>query len=110
MPAMVRSSLVLLTAAALLVADEAAACTPDPCAEVLAFVESGRLPEVVSPGFVAALREALAGVVVVDGEGLRGALAEGGACTLAELCGRLERHVGERLAGRDGARVRVVIE
>lgn len=49
MPAMVRSSLVLLTAAALLVADEAAACTPDPCAEVLAFVDLKRASDVDIP-------------------------------------------------------------
>ncbi len=79
---------------------------------VLAFVGSGRLPETASPTLVAGLREALRGEVrvEVDGEALRSALAGGGSCTLAELRERLERHVGEKIAGRDAAKVRVVIE
>jgi len=81
--------------------------------EVLAFIESGRLPETASPALVAGLiKMALKGAerVVVDGEALRSALAGGGPCTVGELRERLERHVGERLAGRDAAKVRVVIE
>jgi hypothetical protein len=79
---------------------------------VLAFIDSGRPPETASPALVAGLREALQGVdwVAVGGEALRSGLAEGGPCTLAELRERLERHVGERIAGRDAAKVRVVIE
>ncbi len=58
MPAMVRSRLVLLAAAALLLADEADACTPDPCEEVLAFVDLKRASDLDIPTDGVALLQA----------------------------------------------------
>ena len=79
---------------------------------VLAFVDSGKLPETASPALLEGLREALQGVerVEISGEELRSALAGDGSCALAELRERLERHILNKIAGRDAAKVRVVIE
>lgn len=58
MPAMLRPRLVLLAAAALLLADEADACTPDPCAGVLAFIDLKRASDLDIPTDGVALLQA----------------------------------------------------
>jgi len=77
------------------------------------FLASRELPDPVPPSFVKALQEALTGLekVAVTGDGLRGALTQGGVpCTVEELKQRFDRYVAGLTKGKDVKKVRVVVE
>lgn len=81
--------------------------------ELKEFIKSKSLPDPIGPAFVKALQEALSGLqkVVITGDELRTALADGGPpCTVEDLRDRFERHLGKLTKGRDAAKVRLVIE
>jgi hypothetical protein len=78
-----------------------------------AFAAGGALPEPVDDAFVKALRDVLGGLhrVSMTRDALAAALADGGMpCTLDQARERLNALLEGMAAGRDRARVRVVVE
>lgn len=85
--------------------------TPRQALESLA--AGGALPEPVDDGFVKALREVLGGLqkVTVTSDALSAAIADGGLpCTVDQARDRLTAYLDGLAAGKDRARVRLVVE
>ncbi len=77
------------------------------------FLASGRLPEPLGQEFVDAVGEALRNLekVVVRGEDVRVALLDGGSpVTPEEMMRRFRRFLEKQTGGKDGDRVRIVLE
>ena len=78
-----------------------------------AFVEAGELPDPLGRDFVAALREALSGLVkvAVKPGDMRAALLDGGApANPVEMKRRFGRYVDGLARGKDPDKVRLVLE
>jgi len=77
------------------------------------FLKAQTLPDSVSPAFVKALQEALAGlekVAIADAD-LHAALIKGGVpCTVEDLRKRFDGYIAQITKGKDASKVRVVIE
>jgi hypothetical protein len=77
------------------------------------FLASGELPEQLDGEFVDAVGEALKNLekVVVRGEDVRAALLDGGSpVTPEEMLRRFRRFLEKQTGGKDGDRVRIVLE
>ncbi len=77
------------------------------------FAESGTLPDMITPEFIAAVREALSGLekITVTGEDIKQALLQGGSpATPEDLRKRFEAHLNDRCKGKDTTRLRFVVE
>ena len=82
-------------------------------ARVRAFAETGELPSPLDADFVAAVREALSGLVKVEvtDEDLKAALRAGGSpARLDEMKARFARYLDDRARGSDPDKVRIVLE
>ncbi|BCV22768.1 DUF6079 family protein [Moorella sp. Hama-1] len=78
-----------------------------------AFLQARALPEHLDRGFIQAVREVLSGLtkVLIKSEDLRAALLAGGSpATIPELRQRFENYLAGLTAGKDPARVRVILE
>jgi len=77
------------------------------------FLASRELPEPLDGEFVDAVGEALKDLekIVVKGEDLRAALLDGGSpATPEEMMRRFKRFLDKQTGGKDGDRVRIVLE
>lgn len=77
------------------------------------FISSKKIPEPVSPDFVAAVQEALSGLekVSVSGEDIRQALLLGGSpASPDDLRRRFETFLSDRCKGKDTTKLRFVVE
>lgn len=77
------------------------------------FLASQRLPDPVTPEFVAAVQEALSGLekIVVTGDDIKKALLTGGSpATPDDLRKRFESFMNERCKGKDASKLRFVVE
>lgn len=80
---------------------------------VEAFLAARQLPKTISNDLVQGMQQALAGLVAIPVKptALLAALAEGGApCTIEQLQGRFTTFVQQMTAGKEPAKVRLVIE
>ena len=77
------------------------------------FISSKTLPDPVTPDFVAAVQEALAGLekIIVSSDEIRQALLQGGSpATPEDLRKRFESFLGDRCKGKDTTKLRFVVE
>ena len=80
---------------------------------VSGFAETGTLPDMVTPGFIAIVQEALSGLekITVTGEDIKQALLQGGSPTTPEdLRKRFETLLNDRCKGKDATKLRFVVE
>lgn len=80
---------------------------------VSGFAETGTLPDMVTPEFIAAVQEALSGLekITVTGEDIKQALLQGGSpATPEDLRKRFEALLNERCKGKDTTKLRFVVE
>lgn len=80
---------------------------------VSGFAETGTLPDMVTPEFIAAVQEALSGLekITVTGEDIKQALLQGGSpATPEDLCKRFEGFLNDRCKGKDTTKLRFVVE
>ncbi len=80
---------------------------------VTGFAESGSLPDMVTPEFIAAVQEALSGLekITVTGENITQALLQGGSpATPDDLRKRFESFINDRCKGKDTTKLRFVVE
>ena len=80
---------------------------------VTGFAESGTLPDMVTPEFIAAVQEALSGLekITVTSEDIKQALLQGGSpATPEDLRKRFEALLNDRCKGKDTTKLRFVVE
>lgn len=80
---------------------------------VSGFAETGTLPDMVTPEFIAAVQEALSGLekITVTGEEIKQALLQGGVpATPEDLRKRFEGFLNDRCKGKDITKLRFVVE
>jgi len=80
---------------------------------VSGFAETGALPDMVTPEFIAAVQEALSGLekITVTGEDIKQALLQGGSpATPEDLRKRFEGLLNDRSKGKDTTKLRFVVE
>jgi hypothetical protein len=80
---------------------------------VSGFAESGTLPDMVTPEFIAAVQEALSGLerITVTDEEIKQALLQGGSpATPEDLRKRFEAFLNDRCKGKDTTKLRFVVE
>lgn len=80
---------------------------------VSGFADTGTLPDMVTPEFIAAVQEALSGLdrITVTGEDVKQALLQGGSpATPEDLRKRFEGFLNDRCKGKDTTKLRFVVE
>ena len=80
---------------------------------VSGFAETGTLPDMVTPEFIAAVQEALSGLerITVNGEDIKQALLQGGSpATPEDLRKRFEGFLNDRCKGKDTTKLRFVVD
>ena len=80
---------------------------------VSGFAETGTLPDMVTPEFIAAVQEALSGLerITVTDEEIKQALLQGGSpATPEDLRKRFEGFLNDRCKGKDTTKLRFVVE
>lgn len=80
---------------------------------VSGFAETGTLPDMVTPEFIAAVQEALSGLekITVTGEDIKQALLQGGSpATPEDLRKRFEGFLNDRCKGKDTTKLRFVVD
>ncbi len=80
---------------------------------VSGFAETGTLPDMVTPEFIAAVQEALSGLekITVTGEDIKQALLQGGSpATPEDLRKRFEGFLNDHCKGKDTTKLRFVVE
>jgi hypothetical protein len=80
---------------------------------VSGFAETGTLPDMVTPEFIAAVQEALSGLerITVTDEEIKHALLQGGSpATPEDLRKRFEGFLNDRCKGKDTTKLRFVVE
>ena len=80
---------------------------------VSGFAETGALPDMVTPEFIAAVQEALSGLerITVTDEEIKHALLQGGSpATPEDLRKRFEAFLNDRCKGKDTTKLRFVVE
>jgi hypothetical protein len=77
------------------------------------FLASGKLPDPVTPEFVSAVQEALAGLekIQVNGDEIKSALLQGGSpATPEDLRKRFDNFLVDRCKGKDASKLRFVVD